>query len=308
MASIPGKLNLKSTSKIPLSDRFKMVRQKALLKRNLTPTNGSSNTSGTPRVSRKNRALAAQMASKPSVLAALRLKKRSIKQRLGGKVKAVKGLSVGRKGLRANKLDLSSRLQPKPSLAAKRVRLNRNFGGGKVNPSNTGRIRNNNKPKKMNTTNSTAPRRFSNKRGRVRSDNFGNQRLRNTNSNREDTFRPRSRGRGRGRGRRGDGRSDYQYDYTPSRGGGGGGAGPARRGNRGGFRGGRGRGRGGRGSNQGNSQENNRFRQSKQRFQNRWAKRRANLDRGTLDKDLDAYMSKTRGQLDADLDAYMSGV
>lgn len=217
-------------------------------------------------------------------------------------MKAVKGSPVGRKGLRANKsLDLSSRLQPKPSLAAKRVRLNRNFGGGKVNPSNTGRIRNN-RPRKMNTSNTTTtPRRLSNKRGRVRSDNFGNQRL--NNSNREDTFRARSRGRGRGRGRRGGGGGNYQYDYTSPRGGG-----SVRRGNRGGFRGGRGRGRGGRGSNQGNSQEGNRFRQSKQRFQNRWSKRRANLDKGTLDKDLDAYMAKTRGQLDADLDAYMSGV
>lgn len=55
-----------------------------------------------------------------------------------------------------------------------------------------------------------------------------------------------------------------------------------------------------------------RFKKAKKRFQNRWQrqgqKQRKNVDKGQLDKDLDAYMAKTKNHLDADLDAYMAGV
>lgn len=69
------------STKIPLSERFKMVRQKAMLKKNL---GGGQSTNLGNAVSKKNRILARRMASKPSVLAALKLKKKSIRQRLGG--------------------------------------------------------------------------------------------------------------------------------------------------------------------------------------------------------------------------------
>jgi hypothetical protein len=78
-----AKLNLRSTSKMSLSDRFKLVRQRALINRTLGVNKTKAARSVQPQVSRKNLLLAQQMANKPSVLAALKIKKRSIKQRLG---------------------------------------------------------------------------------------------------------------------------------------------------------------------------------------------------------------------------------
>ena len=82
---VPGKITLHSTSKIPLSERFKMVQQTALIKKNIEPV-------VKPRIpvkvvnrgSLKNRRLAAALASKPSIRAALKIKNKSIKQRVSG--------------------------------------------------------------------------------------------------------------------------------------------------------------------------------------------------------------------------------
>ena len=86
MASlVPGKITLHSTSKIPLSERFKMVQQTALIKKNIEPVvKPRVSVKPLARGSLKNRRLAAALASKPSIRAALKIKKKSIKQRISG--------------------------------------------------------------------------------------------------------------------------------------------------------------------------------------------------------------------------------
>lgn len=72
-----------------------MVRQKALIQSSIEPVSVRPAVKPTVQVSKKNRLLAQAMASKPSVLAALKIKRKSIKQRLGGKFIAFFRVVIG---------------------------------------------------------------------------------------------------------------------------------------------------------------------------------------------------------------------
>ncbi|RWS15835.1 hypothetical protein B4U79_12271 [Dinothrombium tinctorium] len=117
-----GQVSLTSTTRMSLNDRFKLLRQRAS-----TSNNGAGirmgNNAFNQRGSARNKRLAQQMANRPSVLAALKIKNKSIKQRLGNKrlTRGVNNRNNTNKingGLRNN----AGNAQPK----AGRFRLNRN--------------------------------------------------------------------------------------------------------------------------------------------------------------------------------------
>lgn len=210
--------------------------------------------------------------------------------------KTAKSLFVGRRAALNKSSDLSSRLQPKAGASTQRVRLNRsNFLGNK--PAPRGRSRRVNRNSLPNNSRGNSVRsNIQRGRGRIRTRNISNRGLKQGN------YKTQRNNQNSGPRRALTGRGGRQIDSRRGSRGGSRGA----RGGRGSFRGGRGnRGRGG--QNQNFNQGDNRYRRSKQRFQARWQKRRANVDKNKLDKDLDSYMAKTRNQLDADLDAYMAG-
>lgn len=84
MAAAPiSKIVLKNTTKISLNERFTAYRQQAQAQSVLS--NVRQKMQMERQASVENRRLAQQMANRPSVIAALRLKKRSLQQRLGQK-------------------------------------------------------------------------------------------------------------------------------------------------------------------------------------------------------------------------------
>ena len=307
-STIHGKITLHSTSKIPLSERFKMVQQTALIKKNMEPVArrpkvnpGPQRSSVKPSFqgSRKNRLLAASMAQKPSVLAALKIKKKSIKQRLGAKQSRIGSTALVNRSFsgsrKSNKRSLSDRLQiaPKPGTNVRRPKLNRNnfIGTTQVSPKNVRRVNrrqggvisssdnlkrrplnsrfnsNNNVANKKNQPN--RPQRQRNNNAVVRKGQRVNQHMKNrklaTNNFKGNQRNPQLNQR--------------QFN---------------RRNNQ--VKPGQGmRSRGGFNQEQRNVNVKKRFQNRKPNRQNQ---RRRNPDKNTLDKDLDAYMAKTRTQPD----------
>ena len=86
ITSPPAKILLSSSTKISLNDRFTKLEK---VKSETKPINSTVRV-GKPTASAKNTRLALQMANRPSVQAALRIKKKSIRQRLGFERRAAK--------------------------------------------------------------------------------------------------------------------------------------------------------------------------------------------------------------------------
>jgi len=106
-----GKLFLKSNSKMLLNDRFKLLRQ--------TTTRGVQVQGAQKRQFSKNRRLAQQLANRPTVLAALKLKRRSIHQRIGGPATREQPQITKRQNWRPKQ-------DTQTSVASGRIRINRN--------------------------------------------------------------------------------------------------------------------------------------------------------------------------------------
>lgn len=140
----PPKIALSSSTKISLNDRFtnfsKTVQQIDKMK--------SSDKSSISLTSDKNRNLATKMANKPNFQAALRIKKKSIHQKLRFKAGKKTGSRLGRfdtsrlsgsskkkpsslgQRLKLNKIDIKSIANLKPSeLILKRINNNKNSSG-----------------------------------------------------------------------------------------------------------------------------------------------------------------------------------
>lgn len=82
MATPTTKIVLKETTKMTLHERFSIYRQNS--QAGMNTNNTRQNILMNQQASAKNQRLAVQMANRPSVVAALKLKKKSLKQRLGG--------------------------------------------------------------------------------------------------------------------------------------------------------------------------------------------------------------------------------
>ncbi|XP_069102256.1 chromatin target of PRMT1 protein-like [Argopecten irradians] len=101
MSQIPAKIVLKSTTKMSLNDRFTNI-QNARPAQQATVQNIRAKMVAQQQASVANRRLALQMANRPTVQAALRVKKQNLKQRLGVKARlnlnAVRGGGAGGDG------------------------------------------------------------------------------------------------------------------------------------------------------------------------------------------------------------------
>ncbi|XP_064596047.1 chromatin target of PRMT1 protein-like isoform X2 [Liolophura sinensis] len=264
MAQVPNKIVLKSSTKMSLNERFTHIQKQP----KSPPTqNARAKMAAQQQASVQNRRLAQQMANRPSVQAALKIKQ-SLKQRLGkSNIKARLNLPNVPRGRGRGVVITTGRGRGR----------GRGRGGSQANLTQVGTT--------MNRGGTGLRRGF---RGRGRG---GLQRGRGTLT--RGGFRGRggfqNRGRGQGdqgfsrpwrsRGRRGGrGRGDWSGSGSPS---------PFRGTARGRGRFMRGRGRGGRGRGRG-------------------AGANQQPDRETLDNQLEAYMSKTKSHLDAELDAYMT--
>ncbi|GAB1603860.1 hypothetical protein Ahia01_000667300, partial [Argonauta hians] len=94
MAQVPAKIVLKSTTRMSLNDRFTNIQKS---RPPVTVQNIRAKMAAQQQASVRNRRLAQQMANRPSVIAALKIKRRSLKQRLGkSNVKSRLSLSVMR--------------------------------------------------------------------------------------------------------------------------------------------------------------------------------------------------------------------
>lgn len=267
-AGSPNKVVLKSTTKLSLNDRFSSLRKDA----GVPVATIRQNMQQVRQASARNRRLAQQMENRPTVIAALKLKKWSLKQRLGqfsetGGVKArlTLGNRGGSRGRALGTRTLARGVLNRRGLQQRGTRR----GGGRgavfgtnlrgVSPIIRARLGNQNN-QTLNTRGNRGMR--SNRRGR----GFGSPRGSGFVTSRQ--YSPQFRGNFRGR--LGSGRGSSFQRRGTGRGTGG----------RGGTARGRGRGRGGATQHGATRQE--------------------------LDEQLDEYMSKTRSQLDADLDAYMA--
>lgn len=93
--AVPQKIVLKSTTNISLNERFSHIAQQVRQAPQATPVQQQvrARMAAQQQASSRNRRLAQQMANRPAVQAALKLKKRSMQQRLGSNVKS--RLSLG---------------------------------------------------------------------------------------------------------------------------------------------------------------------------------------------------------------------
>ncbi|XP_074657654.1 chromatin target of PRMT1 protein-like isoform X2 [Tubulanus polymorphus] len=78
-SSIPAKIVLKSTTKMSLNERFTNIQKMPVVQ------NVRAQMAATTQASAKNRRLAQQMANRPAVQAALKIKQRTMQQRLGAR-------------------------------------------------------------------------------------------------------------------------------------------------------------------------------------------------------------------------------
>ncbi|XP_023231370.1 chromatin target of PRMT1 protein-like [Centruroides sculpturatus] len=263
MAAAPiTKILLKNTTKMSLNERFTTYRQQG----QSTVNSIRQKIQQQRQASLKNRRLAQQMANRPSVIAALKIKRKSLKQRLGQSPGGFSGgssvksrLSFGRQGNRNVRGRLGGggqgRNRGRGVVAVRKGVRWSGFGDG-TNNARSG----------------TSP---------MLKARLGNQNAANKIGQ--------TRNRGFRRGGRGFGRNYRQQRGSNFRG-------TQFRNNRNvGGAGGRRKGRGGRqnrgrGRNWGQANINKKNIPSKQE----------------LDNELDEYMAKTKSHLDADLDAYMA--
>lgn len=278
MAQVPAKIVLKSTTRMSLNDRFTNIQKSRPA---VSVQNIRAKMAAQQQASVRNRRLAQQMANRPSVIAALKIKRRSLKQRLGkSNVKSRLSLSVmrGRGGrsrsrggrFRGRGLNMSMRGMPNRGRGSNLSRQQSALSLGMGGPGNMDDGRN-----------------MSLLQGRGRGRGLG-----------------RFRGRQRFRGGRGGG--PYSSRFRGGRGGGrsrggrgGGGRFRSGRGSQRGMRGGRGRG-GSRVSGSGGGTGGNAPGGPPGSGGN------PQLVKQELDNQLDEYMSKTKAHLDAELDAYMA--
>jgi len=274
MASPPNKIVLKSTTKISLNDRFAAIRRIA----ESTVNAIRQRMRQSRQASSKNLRLVQQMENRPSVIAALKLKKRSLKQRL-------------------DTSNTKSNVKARLTLGARRGR-----GGGRGVPTSPprgiagrgtrGSFRLNRQPMRDGNNRGGARRGRGTGGGGRLSSPLSIQRMRNLYVSSRGAQN--SVGNGRGRGRKGP--------YMGARGGGFRSRyfGPGGRRPRGGFGGPAGRRfRGERGSRGGGIQRGAGLRGG-------WSRRRVLPSRQQLDTELDEYMSKSRGGLDTEIDSYMA--
>lgn len=272
----PNKIILKSTTKISLNDRFSSLRKQGDPANTLTSIR--QRMQEIRQASARNRRLAQQMENRPSVIAALKLKKKSLKQRLGqwqgSGIKA--RLSLGGRGtFRGNRnMGRGRVLSGRGGSTRRSIRgvVGMSRGGGRgfgrgVSPL----VR-----QRLGTQTGFANRR-GNRGGRQ---NVGRSR-------RGRGFVPRAGAQFVGRGG-GSGNAPNWRPYTQFRGNQQGGRGNFRGGRRRQQRGGRG-GRRGAGSTRGHP-----------------AGQVPAPSKQELDRQLEDYMKKTKSFLDAELDAYMA--
>ncbi|XP_054258539.1 chromatin target of PRMT1 protein-like [Macrosteles quadrilineatus] len=269
------KIIMKSSTRMSLHERFTFLRSQSA-----TEPSGSVHVASVrqglfsdQQSSLKNRRLAQMMDRRPTVVAALKLKKRILRQqRIGQMPGARVGLSVkdrlslrGRGGLRG-------RVGPRNSTGrSPLVRLGTR--GGRGNMSRSQSMTNLSRSQSVQSLSGRHNNMISRGRGGVRFQN------RNTYTRRPDYWRSPSGGGGRGRGlrARGGGFNRNRDDFRTQRGRG---RFNTRSQRSRGFRGRGGQGRGGRGP---------------------------PPTREELDSQLDQYMASSRGVLDQDLDSYMTG-
>jgi len=178
-AAVPQKIVLKSTTKITLNERFSnlpKVKTVQPSQQQVRPSLAQQQSSA------KNRRLALQMANRPSVAAALKLKKKSLKQRLGSNVKS--RLSINNQ---KNQINRRGGLTPKRGV--RKTNANQSPRGAKF--ANRGQRGGFNSVKSFNN------------RGRSFRNRRGSQKVMTPNRNQGKAQTFANRGRGRGRGQRG---------------------------------------------------------------------------------------------------------
>ncbi|CAC5377321.1 unnamed protein product [Mytilus coruscus] len=280
--AVPAKIVLKSTTKMSLNDRFSTiqatVRQPA---QQASVSNIRAKMAAQHQATAANKRLAMQMANRPSVQAALKIKKKSLKQRLGfGNTSVKSRLTLGGRGGGAMVRGGRGQGRLMRSRGQMRGRGRGGRGGGGSTPGSP----------------------------------TGNQMVRGGNRGQRGGFVQRGRGQRGGFVQRGGG----QRGGFVQRGGGGGGENRGRRGGmqrgrgfQGGNRGGRGQAQGFRGNRGGfrargggNNRGRGGFRGGRGQ-RGRGGDGRSPISKEELDNQLEAYMSKTKSSLDADLDSYM---
>ncbi|XP_021372310.1 chromatin target of PRMT1 protein-like isoform X2 [Mizuhopecten yessoensis] len=276
MSQIPAKIVLKSTTKMSLNDRFTNI-QNARPAQQATVQNIRAKMVAQQQASVANRRLALQMANRPTVQAALRVKKQNLKQRLG--VKARLNLNAVRGGAAGGAVGGGGDGRGRGGMRGMRGRggfrgaRGQRGGGDAMRMGNQRGMR---RGRGGGDVGNRARGGFGRGRGRG---NFQNQAQNQAQNQSQDNSMGGFRG-GRGRGFRGDNWRSRGRGQGGNRGTG---QSPMGRG-RGRFQ--RGRGRGGqRGRGRGGIQ--------------------TQVSKEDLDNQLDVYMSKTKNYLDHELDAYM---
>ncbi|GAB1607201.1 hypothetical protein Ahia01_001003400 [Argonauta hians] len=314
MAQVPAKIVLKSTTRMSLNDRFTNIQKS---RPPVTVQNIRAKMAAQQQASVRNRRLAQQMANRPSVIAALKIKRRSLKQRLGkSNVKSRLSLSVMRGRGSRSRGSRGGRFRGRG--------LNPTMRGGMSGRSRGGNLSRQHSALSLGTSGPGGPMEDGRSMGMLRG------RGRGGSSGRYRGGRQRFRGgggRGMAPGGGGMGPGPYMNRFRGSRGGGGGmrsrgGGGPVGRGGGGGgrFRGGRGgprggmrgggRGRGGGGppgmGGGGGGQDRSGGGGNPGSGGQGGGGGNPMVLKQELDSQLDEYMSKTKAHLDAELDAYMA--
>ncbi|KAL5020315.1 hypothetical protein ScPMuIL_003207 [Solemya velum] len=135
MAHVPAKIVLKSTTRMSLNDRFTSIQT---MPRPASVANIRANLAAEQHATQQNRRLAQQMANRPTVIAALKLKRRSLMQRLGkANVKARLNFAAvgGQGGFRGRGQGRGQRRGARGGGGRGRGRGGQGFGGGQLNRS-----------------------------------------------------------------------------------------------------------------------------------------------------------------------------
>lgn len=281
----PAKISLPSTSKMSLHDRFtKLAKARPPTTKSAVSAVSSIPAVAGARASAKNRQLALQMANRPSVQAALKLKNKSIKQRLGQLKPTVIGQARPTKIYKpaaSNVTNVRARLS---------LQKGKPVGAGRIDPARLSLPANPGANRFQGGERRGAGRGGANRRSLNNSLNSGNS---------NNAIRRVGAGGGMGNkeGRRSlRGRIGATNALNTN----------VRRYNRAGANVQRGRGRG-RGGNRGGRRGNNRP-QQQGRGGNAPAdgQQQPPKSRENLDMDLDQYMAKSKSHLDSDLDVYMA--
>ncbi|XP_075222000.1 uncharacterized protein LOC142324844 isoform X2 [Lycorma delicatula] len=305
------KVLLKNTTRMSLHERFTFLRSNAA-----EGSNAAQRQRDLQQQTARNRRLAMQMERRPAVMAALKLKKRSLRQRLGltGGASVTGGgggfanikdrLSLGRKARKSARGGgrLLNRTPSVQQLQPRRGRQRGRRNGGPPGGGGRGRMSRSQSMQSLNNVGKfvNRSRSRSRSRSRVRANSISNN---SNNNNNSGNVRFRNKPQRGGLRRQSVGGGGGRFTQLRQRG---------QRGGRGGFRGRGGNnwtgGRGGRG----------RFDRGRGSIRGRGiggrrggrgaGRRRDNVPVPTkeeLDNQLDQYMANSRCSLDKDLDSYM---